>query len=131
MISTSVLCRSASNVVQYQQSQICNNIQLNRILPPGPREYWSELAAEHKKAEPHLQWMYDQDPFRARRQVQERQTQAAARKEKASNEPKVAKEFIHAPEVKMGSQLRTMVEDVIGQVRSTGISVPNRDLFDY
>ena len=63
--------------------------------------------------------MYEQDPFLARKQLLDRQTQVAARKEreqKASKEPKVAKEFMHAPEVKMGSQLREMIEEVIKKV---------------
>jgi hypothetical protein len=63
--------------------------------------------------------MYHQDPFRARKQLLERRAEAAAKREKAqkaNDEPKVAKEFIHAPEVKMGSQLRIMVEEVIKKV---------------
>jgi ATP-dependent RNA helicase DHX57 len=99
--------------------QFCNNIQLNRVLPPGPREYWNELAVEHKKSGENEQWMYHQDPFKAQKQLQERQNGAVAKKAKErepNKEPKVAKEFINAPEVKMGSQLRGLVEDVIKKV---------------
>ena len=69
-------------------------MQLNRVLPPGPREYWNELAAEHKNAPEHTKWMYDTDPFAARKEVDERQAKAAKKREEvdemaeeAGNEP--------------------------------------------
>lgn len=100
--------------------QFCNGIQLNRVLPPGPREYWVELAAEHKNVPEHQKWMYDADPFAARREVDERQAKAAKKKE-ASNQGEgtshsisaPSPEFVNAPEAKMASSLRDFVEDAV------------------
>lgn len=98
---------------------------MNRILPPGPREYWNELAAEHKVAPEHQSWMYDLDPFAAAKTVKERQEKAAQRKEESgeagdqrpqASKSTTSREYIHAPEVKMASSLRDLVEDAIKQV---------------
>ncbi|KAF9245882.1 P-loop containing nucleoside triphosphate hydrolase protein [Melanogaster broomeanus] len=102
----------------YALYRTCNGIQLNRVLPPGPREYWSELAAEHKAAPDHQKWMYEADPFAARKEVEERQLKAAQRKEVEAAEDRgdahkasVSREFAQVPEVKMTSGLRDLVED--------------------
>ncbi|KIJ21992.1 hypothetical protein PAXINDRAFT_159969 [Paxillus involutus ATCC 200175] len=104
----------------YALYRICNGIQLNRVLPPGPREYWSELAAEHKAAPDHWRWMYEADPFAARREVDERQAKAAQKKEERasdhqgdSHKSSVSPEFAQAPEVKMSSGLRDLVEETV------------------
>ena len=63
--------------------------------------------------------MYDADPFAARKQVDERQAKAAKKKEESgegsSGTPvqPISGEFAQAPEVKMASGLREMVEDAI------------------
>lgn len=98
---------------------------MNRILPPGPREYWNELAAEHKDVPEHQQWMYSADPFAAAKVVQERQEKAAQRREEpseAGQKPQASnsgasREYVNAPEVKMASSLRDLVEEAIKQVR--------------
>jgi len=41
----------------YALYRFCNGLQLNRVLPPGPRDYWIELAAEHKNVPEHMKWM--------------------------------------------------------------------------
>lgn len=102
-------------------SQFCNGLQLNRVLPPGPREYWNVLAAEHKNVPEHQKWMYEADPFAARKAVDDRQAKAAKRKEEAtaeSNTPSLRPfpEFANAPEVKMATNLRDMVEESIKKV---------------
>ncbi|KAL0951656.1 hypothetical protein HGRIS_008336 [Hohenbuehelia grisea] len=109
----------------YALYRFCNGIQLNRILPPGPREYWNELAEEHKKAPGHQRWMYDADPFAAKKEVEARQEQATKRREdshRASDDPraksKTSSEFDHAPEVRMASSLRELVEESIKQATS-------------
>lgn len=104
--------------------QFCNGIQLNRILPPGPREYWNELAAEHKNVEEHQKWMYESDPFAARKAVTERQEKASKKRDESQqgqnagggSTSKVSKEFLNAPEVKMATELRELVEDAIKKV---------------
>jgi ATP-dependent RNA helicase DHX57 len=103
--------------------QFCNGIQLNRVLPPGPRDYWNELAAEHKTAPEHMKWMYDPDPFAARLLVNERQAKAARKREETSQGPSdparntsVSNQFSHVPEVKMASGLRELVDDAIKKV---------------
>ncbi|KAI0713143.1 P-loop containing nucleoside triphosphate hydrolase protein [Cerioporus squamosus] len=105
----------------YALYRFCNGIQLNLVLPPGPREYWNQLAAEHKAAPAHQSWMYEADPFAARKAVEERQEKAAKKKEEASRPENVSKEarqsseFAHAPEAKMASALRDFVESAIKQ----------------
>lgn len=96
------------------------------MLPPGPRDYWNELAAEHKNVLEHQKWMYDADPFAARRMVDERQAKAVKEREDVSSTAESSRpgghggsgshEFVHAPEVKMAGSLRELVEDCIKKV---------------
>lgn len=94
------------------------------MLPVGPRQYWDELAAEHKNSPEHMKWMYDADPFAARREVDERQAKAARKGDLSTSgasgvRPRApgAGEFAQAPEVKMASSLRDLVEDAVKKVR--------------
>jgi ATP-dependent RNA helicase DHX57 len=102
--------------------QFCNGIQLNRVLPPGPRGYWAELAAEHKKAPSHQSWMYDADPFAARKAVAERQEKAAKKREEAQQAAKAPAPESELdprndpPEVKLSTELRELVENAIKMV---------------
>jgi ATP-dependent RNA helicase DHX57 len=106
--------------------QFSNGLQLNRVLPPGPREYWNQLMNEHKSAPEHQKWMYESDPFAARKAVDERQAKAAKLKEEQEaalkggrkREKPVTNEFTNAPEVKMAGSLRDKVEGAIKQVYS-------------
>jgi ATP-dependent RNA helicase DHX57 len=91
-------------------------MQLNLGLPPGPREYWKELANEHKNAPDHMKWMYDADPFAARRPVDERQAKRNAEPVAEKQGLSVSREYEHAPEVKMSTTLRDMVEEAVKQV---------------
>ncbi|KAI9060487.1 P-loop containing nucleoside triphosphate hydrolase protein [Trametes sanguinea] len=103
----------------YALYRFCNSIQLNRVLPPGPREYWNQLAAEHKTVPEHQKWMYEADPFAARKSVEERQEKAAKKKEEASRSEgshkvsQTSSEYAHAPEAKMATSLRDFVEDAV------------------
>ncbi|CCL98140.1 uncharacterized protein FIBRA_00134 [Fibroporia radiculosa] len=103
----------------YALYRFCNGIQLNRVLPPGPREYWNNLSAEHKNAPEHQKWMYDADPFAARKAVEERQAKAAQKAQASGREAQcsivsqTSGEFLNAPEAKMASSLRDVVEDSI------------------
>jgi ATP-dependent RNA helicase DHX57 len=99
-------------------------MQLNRVLPPGPREYWSELVTQHKTALEHQRWMYDTDPFAARKEVGERQAKTAQKKEEKvtslqgdTHKSSIFPEFTQAPEVRMSSVLRGLVEDTVKKVR--------------
>jgi len=83
------------------------------------------LAAEHKKIEEHKKWMYDADPFQAKKIVDERQQAKASQKyQQASTsstaDPKVHKSSGHIPSdypgVIMATSLRELVEDAIKQV---------------
>lgn len=103
--------------------QFCNGIQLNRVLPPGPRDYWNQLAAEHKQAPEHQKWMYEADPFTARKAVDERQEKAAKKREEPPSGSRAtvaatSPEYAQAPEVKMASSIRETVEESIKKVRS-------------
>ena len=101
--------------------QFCNGIQLNRVLPPGPRDYWAELAAEHKKAPSHQSWMYDADPFAAQKSVADRQERATKKREAQETDKAPAPDskpnpFDDSPEVKLSSELRGLVENAIKTV---------------
>jgi hypothetical protein len=101
--------------------QFCNGIQLNLVLPPGPRDYWASLAAEHKKAPSHQSWMYDADPFAARKSVADRQEKAAKKKEAQETADAPASKskidvFGDSPEVKLSGELRSLVENAIKMV---------------
>ncbi|KAF5352726.1 hypothetical protein D9756_005876 [Leucocoprinus leucothites] len=104
----------------YALYRFCNGFQLNRTLPPGPRDYWNELAVEHKNAADHLSWMYAADPFVAFQEVKARQEKAAQRKEAAKNPTNdfrqsspVSSPFKDSPEVVMATSLREEVEEAI------------------
>lgn len=67
--------------------------------------------------------MYDADPFAARKAVDERQATAAqktaskaARAEDSSQLAQTSLEFANAPEAKMASALRDLVEDAVKKV---------------
>ncbi|KAL7285060.1 hypothetical protein ACG7TL_000151 [Trametes sanguinea] len=104
---------------KYPLSLLHESIQLNRVLPPGPREYWNQLAAEHKAIPEHQKWMYEADPFAARKAVDERQEKAAKKKEEANRAEgshkvsQTSSEFANAPEAKMATSLRDFVEDAV------------------
>ncbi|KAK0198729.1 P-loop containing nucleoside triphosphate hydrolase protein [Armillaria mellea] len=106
----------------YALYRFCNKIQLNLVLPEGPRSYWMQLAAEHKNAPEHLKWMYDADPFAARKMVEQRQAKAAEKR--TEPEPKTGSHtgssnaslgFQNWPEVRMSNELRNQVEDAVKQ----------------
>ncbi|EIN13864.1 P-loop containing nucleoside triphosphate hydrolase protein [Punctularia strigosozonata HHB-11173 SS5] len=106
----------------YALYRFCNGIQLNRVLPPGPREYWNELATEHRNCPEHQKWMYYADPFEARKEVDERQAKATQKRgdsvaDKTEIKPREAAspEFAQAPEVRMAGALRDLVEDAVKQ----------------
>ena len=113
--------------------QFCNGIQLNRVLPPGPREYWAELAAERKKAPSHQDWMYEADPFAARKSVEDRQEKAAKKKEEIQESatrhvPRTEHNpFDNSPEVKLSTELRELVENAIKTVLISSC----HDLYQY
>ena len=70
----------------------------------------------------HLKWMYNPDPFAARREVEERQDAAAKRREEGPSDSRkdnsgaVGEEFIGAVEVRMGGELRVLVENAVKTV---------------
>ncbi|KAH9178563.1 P-loop containing nucleoside triphosphate hydrolase protein [Lactarius sanguifluus] len=117
------VCKSALEArhwgATYALYRFCNDIQLNRVLPPGPRDYWAELAVEHKNAPSHQEWMYEADPFAARKSVDDRQEKAAKKKEdiqQASTRPVPQTDpgpFENSPEVKLSTELRELVENAI------------------
>ncbi|KAG8784470.1 hypothetical protein FRB91_003631 [Serendipita sp. 411] len=98
----------------YALYRFCNNIQLHRVLPPGPRQYWMQLVEEHKVAPEHLKWYYEPDPFAAKASVEARQREAATRKEKAKTGNDDDLEVFHREiEVKMGPSLREAVQSAV------------------
>ena len=76
------------------------------------------------KIEEHQKWMYDADPFQAKKIVEERQAKAAQKSQRAST-LSVADTKVHQsssrtssdhPEVIMATSLRESIEDAIKQV---------------
>jgi hypothetical protein len=77
--------------------------------------------------------MYEADPFAARREVDERQAKAAQKKEERasdhqgdSHKSSVSPEFAQAPEVKMSSGLRDLVEETVKKVSRSLLTYPAR-----
>ncbi|KAF4606324.1 hypothetical protein EYR38_000377 [Pleurotus pulmonarius] len=111
----------------YALYRFCNGIRLQLVLPKGPRDYWNQLASEHAQAPDHQSWMYEADPFAARKTVVERQAKAAIKNEQkatglqqGTGSPSVqSKEFAKCPEVRMATSLRDVVESCI----KTGLSM--------
>ena len=93
-------------------------MQLHLVLPPGPKDYWSQLAAEHKSAPAHMKWMYDPDPFEARqaKATKDRNVAAQGTPSRQATGALSSSEFSQAPEVKMATALRELVEDAIKKV---------------
>lgn len=103
---------------------------MSQVLPPGPRDYWKELAAEHKQVPEHQKWMYDADPFGAKKMVEERQAKASQRRDESTSGSSDAKPNHHLstgsrstdyPEVVMASSLRELVEDAIKKVNKFSV----------
>ncbi|KAG6845370.1 hypothetical protein H0H87_010479 [Tephrocybe sp. NHM501043] len=103
----------------YALYRFCNGIQLRLVLPPGPRDYWDELAVEHKNSPPNSKWKYTADPFATREEARTKAAQreiAAAKEANSSSRPnrgQASSEFAQAPEVKMATKLREQVEEAI------------------
>lgn len=104
------------------------------VLPPGPRQYWNELAKEHKDSPPHLKWKYAEDPFAAQEEQEKakatKRAIAAAREANTSGKPSLKQasdEFAQVPEVKMAVSLREKVEEAIKQVGNVSRSLISSD----
>lgn len=103
----------------YALHRFSNNLQLHRLLPPGPREYWAQLEDQKKGAAEHLAWQYAPDPFAARKELEQRQEAATARRKKKEQGPSEQDRDLsrgHIPEVRMAGSVREMVENVIKEV---------------
>lgn len=105
----------------YALYRFSNNLQLHRLLPPGPREYWAQLEEDRKKAPEHLAWQYEPDPFAAQKEVKARQDAALQRRKKKElgpnkqdMDPAMGRIF----EVRMAGSVREMVENVIKEVHT-------------
>ncbi|KAG6842444.1 hypothetical protein C0991_007574 [Blastosporella zonata] len=109
----------------YALYRFCNGMQLHLVLPPGPRDYWNELAVEHKNSPPQWKWKYAADPFAAREEAKAKAAQREITAAKAASSSskgghgQASGEFSQAPEVKMATNLREEVEEAIKK----GISI--------
>ncbi|OCF36386.1 ATP-dependent RNA helicase A [Kwoniella heveanensis BCC8398] len=122
----------------YALFRFCSHLPMAMTLPPSIRPYWSTLTAEKAASPPHRAWEYNPDPFAAKKEVEDRQTKKkdkdAAAKEaeedgfgasgsggksargtpaKEANKGGGGHEWERAPEVKMASSLREMVEGTV------------------
>ena len=105
--------------------QFCNGIQLDYVLPAGPRDYWKDLASAHKTIPEHQNWMYDADPFAAQQRVEQRQAKNPQKRETNSSQDSDSRkytpsgEFSQLPEVRMASDLRDLVEKAVKMVNNS------------
>ncbi|WVQ98990.1 hypothetical protein IAU59_006122 [Kwoniella sp. CBS 9459] len=122
----------------YALFRFCSHLPMAMTLPPSIRPYWSTLTAEKAAAPAHRAWEYNADPFAAKKEVEDRQTKKkdkeVAVKEaeengfgggggsgksgrgtpaKEANKGGGGREWERAPEVKMASSLREMVEGTV------------------
>ena len=140
---------------EYLTIQFNSQLPMAMGLPPVIRPYWSILQAEKAAAPEHRAWEYATDPFAARKEVDDRQAKrkekdavrAAAAENGASGSGTALDggsrnasgrstpsaeltggrggEWARAPEVKMSTTLREMVEDMVKKVSSD--SAPKSD----
>jgi ATP-dependent RNA helicase DHX57 len=106
----------------YALHRFSNNLQLHRLLPPGPREYWGQLEDNRKKAADHLAWQYEPDPFAAQKEVKARQEAALQRRKKKElgpSEQDINLAMGLVPEVRMAASVREMAENVIKEVHAS------------
>lgn len=109
--------------------RFASHLPLALTLPPVIRPYWSELLADKAAAPGHREWEWREDPFAARKEVEERQKaaerkaeQKAEKKEdgesgKSTPEGGRKRQWDEAPEVRMAPALREMVEGAVKKVR--------------
>ncbi|KAF8899103.1 P-loop containing nucleoside triphosphate hydrolase protein [Infundibulicybe gibba] len=104
----------------YALHRFCNGIQLNRVLPPGPREYWNELDEERKKVPDSMKWVYDADPFVAKQHEDARRAKVTQKREakdvagsSSSHRAEKPGDSSRYPEVMMATSLRESVEDAV------------------
>ncbi|KNZ80627.1 Putative DEAH-box ATP-dependent helicase [Termitomyces sp. J132] len=126
----------------YALYRFCNGTRMHLVLPPGPRQYWNELAEERKNSPPYMKWQYIEDPFAAQQEQEKapaaKRNNDVAREASSSSKPNQSQafgEFSQAPEVKMAAGLRERVEEAIKQgismyPEANDVSVPALDKAD-
>lgn len=101
-------------------------------LPPHFRPYWTELLKEKASAPEHRNWEWSEDPFNARKAVDDRQVKKKAVDEARAASPAIGggggggavnlgpsgrpmtnAEFTQLPEVRMAPSLRELIEQTI------------------
>ena len=103
----------------YVLFRLYNHLSMNRMLPPGPREYWLELEKVKAQSPASDGYKWEPDPFDA---LQKRDAEREARKkehearEAQRNDPTqrpMSKVWQRALEVRMAPALRELVEATI------------------
>lgn len=113
----------------YALHRFASGLQLGMILPPQCREYWTALQAEKKAAQPkEAAFLYAEDPFAAQaaKDASKKAAQASrtAAAEQAANGAlngqvnPTAEANKSWPEVKLGQDIRKMMQDTIRQMRA-------------
>ncbi|KAH7041898.1 P-loop containing nucleoside triphosphate hydrolase protein, partial [Linnemannia elongata] len=112
----------------YALHRVNSHKNMIMVLPPGPRDLWSQLDDEKSKAGPSEQHLYHPDPFisqAAKLQLQQQshqqalQEQAKARaasntkKDDDDDDPSQKKNWDKLPMVHMNQEMRAEVEDVV------------------
>ncbi|ORY29995.1 P-loop containing nucleoside triphosphate hydrolase protein [Naematelia encephala] len=64
----------------YALFRFCSQLPMAMTLPPVIRPYWSELTADKAIAPPHRAWEWDPDPFKAKKEVEDRQAKREEKK---------------------------------------------------
>ncbi|WFD30080.1 RNA helicase [Malassezia sp. CBS 17886] len=103
----------------YVLFRLFNHLGLQRVLPPGPREYWAKLEHVKAAAPPGDAWKWESDPFDAAlRRDAERAARDKARQEGDTarahpRAPVLSRAWMRAPEVRMAPALRELVERIV------------------
>lgn len=132
----------------YALFRFCSHLPLALTLPPTIRPYWSELLAEKAGAPAHREWEWREDPFAARKEVEERQNKKVEKESRANGDAgggggggsargsgrstpaedgrRGGRHWEEAPEVRMAPALREMVEGVVKKVWQVTIQLTPR-----
>jgi ATP-dependent RNA helicase DHX57 len=115
----------------YALHRFCSGLSIHRLLPPTHQTYWADLDALRKSCSPDTQlYDYAPDPFLAieARAKAERAREKAAKDEsdrKQKETERSERPWEAFPEVRMSTEVRTLVEELIKSV-GTSVAVQHR-----
>ncbi|GAA98627.1 hypothetical protein E5Q_05314 [Mixia osmundae IAM 14324] len=116
-------CGSAAEARQlgsvYALYRFSNSLRLELQMPPTCRDYWRKLEAEKKASPKNKAWLWAEDPFQAASNAPAPRIEEPASSGQSTPSREIAKPVAlskgwqEAPEVRMSSDLRELVETTI------------------